>query len=117
MATPGTSPKFIPAGSLKKSGTESKASSGTFCCANKGEASSKHKRNRHNFVFMGTSRVNQIGFHLERGARLRRECVGVNWRSFRGAGVPSAVFLNFAHCKKRRRDAGATKSRHPLLIR
>jgi hypothetical protein len=28
-ATPGTSPKFAPAGSLKKSGTESKAISGT----------------------------------------------------------------------------------------
>ncbi len=32
-ATPGTSPKFIPGGSLKKSGTESKGISGTFCCA------------------------------------------------------------------------------------
>jgi len=32
-ATPDTSPKLAPAGSLKKSGTESKASSGTLCCA------------------------------------------------------------------------------------
>ena len=33
-ATPGTSPKFIPGGSLMKSGTESNGISGTSFCAN-----------------------------------------------------------------------------------
>src|SRR5579871_1231014 len=39
-ATPGTSPKFIPCGSLGKSGTESKAISGAVCWASAGPASS-----------------------------------------------------------------------------
>src|SRR5580700_9609017 len=38
-ATPGTSPKFMPGGSLKKSGTESKEISGTVCWAKDSGAS------------------------------------------------------------------------------
>src|SRR5438093_5658951 len=50
-ATPGTSPKFIPDGSLKKSGTESKEISGTLCCANNGSANNMTiETHRHNFI-------------------------------------------------------------------
>jgi hypothetical protein len=56
-ATPGTSPKFIPGGSLKKSGTESKGISGTLCCANKGEANNSDSRKTHLFNFMNASQL------------------------------------------------------------
>src|SRR6185295_8530594 len=50
-ATPGTSPKFMPSGSLKKSGTESKDISGALCCANDGTANNRtDNANRQRFI-------------------------------------------------------------------
>src|ERR1700722_8854707 len=49
-ATPGTSPKFMPGGSFGKSGTESKAISGTLCCAKAGAAMKANNASRYLFI-------------------------------------------------------------------
>src|SRR5580692_11844973 len=55
-ATPGTSPKFMPGGSFGKSGTESKAISGTLCCAKAGAAiAAMETKNASRYFFIETS--------------------------------------------------------------
>src|SRR5262245_17715326 len=49
-ATPGTSPKLVPAGSFKKSADESNGISGTLCCANAWNAISTNNVNRQDFM-------------------------------------------------------------------
>src|SRR5690349_1645547 len=70
-ATPDTSPKFIPCGSLKKSGTESKGRSGTFCCANAG-ATNKNKANMKRFIETSWFPANLIQYWYAKNIDCRR---------------------------------------------
>src|SRR5262245_45486754 len=63
-ATPDTSPKFIPAGSLKKSATESNGISGTVCCASDDVATSMTSNINRAFMVTSTLAVPSSGFRV-----------------------------------------------------
>src|SRR5262245_25367166 len=63
-ATPDTSPKFIPAGSLKKSATESNGISGTVCCASDGVATSMTSNINRAFMVTSTLAVPSSKFRV-----------------------------------------------------
>src|SRR5262245_46942880 len=72
-ATPGTSPKFVPAGSLRKSALESNGMSGTLCCATAGTAASRNRLSR--TVFITPPRVDSRGHQYGvRRQQLRLAC-------------------------------------------
>src|SRR6266550_1540536 len=69
-ATPGTSPKFMPAGSFRKSALESNGMSGTLCCcASTGTAASTNAVNR--TVFIDPPSSGAYGIRLALVSRMR----------------------------------------------
>src|SRR4029450_5674875 len=80
-ATPGTSPKFIPLGSLGKSGTESKLISGTVWASAGPDQSMTNASNR--LFIVGSSRDSRAG---------AQDC-----HSFGGYTASSAADLKFLH--------------------
>src|SRR5215510_3200034 len=100
-ATPGTSPKFMPPGSLRKSAVESKEMSGTLCCASAGAAASRARLNR--IVFIEGLRLEDGLVYLVHWVHWVQRVQKVLFRRFERFGRFAWV-TNRNHCAPTRTD-------------